>query len=429
MQKRIKSCTALKGEFSVAADKSISHRAVIFSALARGEGIVRNFLPAEDTLSSCACLRQLGVNIETRGDVLLVEGPGLNGLLEPAGVLDCGNSGTTMRLLTGLLSGRPFFSVLSGDQSLNQRPMKRVITPLLAMGASISGRKNSSCAPLAIQGGAMEGINYELPVASAQVKSALLLAGLSAGSQTVLTEPVQSRDHSERMLAAMGADIKVEDLTIRLIPGQELQPQEFMVPGDISSAAFFLVAGTLVPDSELMIKNVGINPSRAGIIEVLQAMGARISLDNQKTVGGEPVADILVVSSDLHAIHIDGEIIPRLIDELPVIAVAMAAAQGESKVNGAHELRVKETDRITAICSELGKMGVNINELEDGFVIQGNRDQFKGNCVDSRGDHRIAMSLAVAGLIAAGETLIEGAEAVNISFPAFWNLLERLSKA
>ncbi len=427
MKKAIKPCTNLKGEFSVAADKSISHRAVIFSALAKGEGIVRNFLPAEDTLSSCACLRQLGAKIEGRNEVLVVEGPGLNGLLEPAGVLDCGNSGTTMRLLTGLLSGRPFFSVLSGDQSLNQRPMKRVISPLMSMGAVISGRQNNNYAPLAIQGRMLQGINYQLPVASAQVKSALLLAGLSAGSETVLTEPMQSRDHSERMLAAMGADIIADDLLVKLKPGRELEPQEFVVPGDISSAAFFLVAGALAPNSELMIRNVGINPSRAGIIEVLQAMGARISLENSKIVGGEPVADIVVASSDLQASNIDGQIIPRLIDELPVIAVAMAAAQGESKVSGAQELRVKETDRIAAICSELGKMGVDIDELEDGFIIHGNRDALKGTCVDSRGDHRIAMSLAVAGLLAEGETLIENAEAVNISFPAFWDLLEQIT--
>lgn len=426
MDKIIKSCNTLKGELSVAADKSISHRAVIFSALAKGEGIVRNFLPAEDTLSSCACLRQLGVRIEDRHEVVVVEGQGLDGLLEPAGVLDCGNSGTTMRLLTGLLSGRPFFSVLSGDQSLNQRPMKRVINPLTSMGAVIFGRQNNNCAPLVIQGRMLQGINYKLPVASAQVKSALLLAGLSAGSETVLTEPVQSRDHSERMLAAMGADLKVNGLGIKLNPGRVLEPQEFVVPGDISSAAFFVVAGTLIPNSELMIRNVGINPSRAGIIEVLQAMGARISLENSKILGGELVADIIVASSDLQAINIDSQIIPRLIDELPVIAVAMAAARGESKVSGARELRVKETDRIAAICSELGKMGVDLDQLEDGFIIRGNRDSFKGNRVDSHGDHRIAMSLAVAGLLAEGETIIENAEAVNISFPDFWDLLERL---
>lgn len=427
MEKRIKSAAALKGEFTVAADKSISHRAVIFSALADGQGIVRNFLPAEDTLSSCACLRQLGVKVEARDAVLLVEGSGLNGLQEPKQVLDCGNSGTSMRLLTGLLSGRPFFSVLSGDSSLNQRPMKRVITPLLFMGADIRGRNHGNYAPLAIEGKKLLGIKYKLPVASAQVKSALLLAGLSANNPTVLIEPVKSRDHSERMLSAMGADIEVKDLTIELKPGKRLNPQEFIVPGDISSAAFFLVAGALLSDSELMIRDVGINPSRAGIIEVLQAMGANLSLENQRIIGGEPVADILIASSDLKAIEISGEIIPRLIDELPIIAVAMAAAQGQSKVTGAKELRVKETDRITAICAELGKMGAEINELDDGFIIQGKRTAFKANRVNSWGDHRIAMSLAVAALLSPGETIIEGAEDVNISFPAFWSILEQIT--
>ncbi|MDD3022689.1 MAG: 3-phosphoshikimate 1-carboxyvinyltransferase [Syntrophomonadaceae bacterium] len=427
MERTVKSCKALKGEFFVAADKSISHRAVIFSALAEGEGIVRNFLPSEDTLSSCACLRNLGINIENKNSVLVVSGRGLHGLQEPVQVLDCGNSGTTMRLLTGLLSGRPFLSILSGDQSLNKRPMKRVINPLLSMGAAIFGRNHGSNAPLAIQGGSLHGINYKLPVASAQVKSALLLAGLSANSKTILTEPVQSRDHSERMLAAMGADIDVKDLVISLKPGQELEPQEFAVPGDISSAAFFLVAGTLLPDTELMIRDVGINTSRSGIIDVLQAMGARINLENQRIIGGEPVADIAVASSDLKAINISGDIIPRLIDELPIIAVAMAAASGESTVSGAEELRVKETDRIAAICTELGKMGVKINELEDGFVIKGDREILKGNRVNSRGDHRIAMSLAVAALLSDGNTIIEGAEAVNISFPAFWDILEQIA--
>lgn len=427
MRKRIVKAKGLKGEIKVAADKSISHRAAIFSALASGESVIHNYLEAADTISTLTCLQGLGVDIKKDGHEVYIKGKGLNGLKEPETVLYCGNSGTTMRLLTGLCASYPFFTVLSGDNSLNKRPMKRVIAPLAMMGAEIMGRNNGSYPPLAVKGNHLKGIKYELPVASAQVKSALLLAGLNAEGKTVISEPSKSRDHTERMLKAMGADLEVEGLNITLYPGRELSAQEFLVPGDISSAAFFMVAASLVPDSEVLIREVGINPTRSGIIEVLEKMGASIKLENSKTVGGEPAADIVVKASHLKAIDIEGEIIPRLIDELPVIAVAMAAAEGISTVRGAEELRVKETDRIKAIVSGLGRMGVKVTELEDGFIIEGNRENIRGAEVDSYDDHRIAMSLAVMGLIAEGETFIDGAEAVNISFPAFWDIIEKIS--
>ena len=418
----------LKGEFTVAADKSISHRAVIFSALAGGKSAIRNFLQAEDTMSTCRCIRALGAGITDTGSELTVNGCGLHGLKEPQAVLDCGNSGTTMRLLTGLLAAQPFFSVLSGDSSLHRRPMRRVINPLELMGAEIQGRQGGNYPPLAIRGKSLQGIRYELPVASAQVKSALMLAALNADGVTAITEPEKSRDHSENMLKAMGAAIQVNGQSIGIHPGKELETQDFLIPGDISAAAFFLVAAAIVPGSELKISHIGVNPTRAGIIEVMQQMGARIKLENKRVIGGEAIADLIIAAAPLRAVRIEGEIIPRLIDELPVLAVAMAAAEGESAVRGAGELRVKETDRITAICSELSKMGVMIAELEDGFIVKGKGGPLRGTQVNSHGDHRIAMSLAVAALIAEGETTINNAGAVNISFPDFWQLLDTIRR-
>lgn len=418
----------IKGQITVAPDKSISHRAVIFSALAHGEGTVENFLRAADTLSTCNCIRQLGINIVERDGMLIIQGRGLNGLVEPGGVLDCGNSGTTIRLLAGLLSGQPFFSVLSGDSSLNKRPMRRVIEPLGMMGAEIKARSNGSYPPLAIIGRRrLNGIQYHLPVASAQVKTCLLLAGLNAGSPTLLVEPEKSRDHSERMLAAMGADVQTNGADISLKPGRELMAQNFKVPGDISSAAFFMVAAAIVPGSELLIMDVGVNPTRSGLIEVLKDMGAGIKIENSRIIGGEPIADIVVQGSQLKATKVGGAIIPRLIDEIPILAVAMALAEGRSLVGNASELRVKESDRIVSICSELSKMGADIEETEDGFIIQGNPDGFNAARVDSRDDHRMAMSLAIAALRARGETIITNSEAVNISFPDFWPLLEQIT--
>jgi len=426
--KTIGKAKQLKGEITVAADKSISHRAAIFSSLASGESVIRNFLQAEDTLSTCRCMSALGAKIIDTGTELVINGCGLHGLQEPADVLYCGNSGTTMRLLAGLLAGQPFFSILSGDTSLNRRPMRRVIDPLEQMGANIQGSQNGKYPPMAITGKILHGIRYKLPVASAQVKSAIMLAALNAEGVTELIEPEKSRDHSENMLAAMGALINADGKKVRITPGKELCPQDFLIPGDISSAAFFLVAATIVPGAEVQICSVGVNPSRTGIIQVMQQMGARIKLENHRTIGGEAMADLIISAAPLKAVKIEGEIIPRLIDELPILAVAMAAAEGESVVRGAGELRVKETDRITAICSELAKMGVAISELEDGFIVQGKRTPLRGAQLNSHGDHRIAMSLAVAALIADGDSTINDAGAVNISFPAFWQLLDKISR-
>lgn len=426
--KTIGKAKQLKGEITVAADKSISHRAAIFSSLASGESVIRNFLQAEDTLSTCRCMNALGAKIIDTGTELVINGCGLHGLQEPADVLYCGNSGTTMRLLAGLLAGQPFFSILSGDTSLNRRPMRRVIDPLEQMGANIQGSQNGKYPPMAITGKILHGIRYKLPVASAQVKSAIMLAALNSEGVTELIEPEKSRDHSENMLAAMGALINADGKKVRITPGKELCPQDFLIPGDISSAAFFLVAATIVPGAEVQICSVGVNPSRTGIIQVMQQMGARIKLENHRTIGGEAMADLIISAAPLKAVKIEGEIIPRLIDELPILAVAMAAAEGESVVRGAGELRVKETDRITAICSELAKMGVAISELEDGFIVQGKRTPLRGAQLNSHGDHRIAMSLAVAALIADEDSTINDAGAVNISFPAFWQLLDKISR-
>lgn len=427
MQKIIKKTPNFKGEIKVAADKSISHRAVMFTALAEGESVINNFLLAEDTIATLNCFRCLGINIAQNNQQLVVQGQGLNGLLEPTRILECGNSGTTMRLLTGLLSGVNFFSILSGDDSLNKRPMSRLIKPLTSMGANIMARGNGVYAPLAIKGHNLTGVTYHTPMASAQVKSALILAGLYADSPTSIIEAKKSRDHTERMLSALGADIVETDLTVTIAPQPQLRPQTINVPNDISSAAFFIVAASIIKDAQILIKNVGINPTRAGILEVLYSMGANIKKENEMIVGGEAVADLIVTSSNLKSVEIKGDIIPRLIDELPILAVAMAVAEGTSLVKDAAELRVKETDRIKAICTELGKMGVSIRETADGFSIEGAYDKLKGTIVDSWGDHRIAMSLAIAGLVADGETIINNAGVVDISFPEFWEKIRQLT--
>ncbi len=417
----------IKGEIFVNADKSISHRALILTALAQGESRIKNILQAEDIDSTSRCMTGLGIDIRRQDDYLLIKGKGLRGLKEPRAVLDCGNSGTTMRLLSGLLAAQEFFTVLTGDDSLVGRPMKRVIEPLQEMGAEIYGRQDNQFPPLAIRGKSLQGIRYQPAIASAQVKSALLLAGLTARGNTVINEANPTRDHSERMLAAMGAELSTVEGQIRLVPGRELSPLEFLVPGDISSAAYFLVLASIVPGAELLIRDVGINPTRDGILEALGQMGANLKIENQRIIGGEPVADILVKSADLQGITIEGGIIPRIIDELPILAVAMANAEGVSTVRNAGELRVKETDRIKATVEELAALGVKIKENADGFSITGDRDGFRGGIVSSRGDHRIAMSLAVAAQLCEGETTIQEAQAVNISFPDFWFLLAKVT--
>ncbi|HHV76488.1 MAG TPA: 3-phosphoshikimate 1-carboxyvinyltransferase [Syntrophothermus lipocalidus] len=417
----------LRGTITLPADKSISHRSVMLAALAQGKSRVKNFLRARDTLATVRCVRALGVNIMDNGEDLIIEGRGLGGFLQPEDILDCENSGTTMRLMSGTLSACSFFSVLTGDSSLRSRPMARVVEPLRLMGARIDGRDGGRLAPLAIRGGNLKGIDYTLPVPSAQVKSAVLLAGLGAEGETVVREKVPSRDHTERMLAGMGAEIFAENGVIRLQPGRELEPFDMSVPADISSAAFWIVAATLVPESEVLIPGVGVNPTRSGVLRVLASMGARIELQNQRVVGGEPVADIRVVSAgNLIGTTVAGEIVPSLIDEIPVLAVAMAMARGESVVRDASELRVKETDRILAVCTCLRQLGVEVEETEDGFYVRG-QGRLTGAKVDSYGDHRIAMAMGIAGLVAEGETIVKGAEAVNISYPGFWAELARFA--
>ena len=418
---------SLAGEFIPPPDKSISHRAVILSCLAEGRSVVRNFLRAEDTESTMNAFRALGIGIEDEGHRLLINGKGLRGLSEPSDVIDCGNSGTTIRLVSGVLSGNPFFSVLSGDSSLRNRPMARVINPLSQMGARITARADNRYPPLAIKGGELMPLKYMMPVASAQVKSSLLLAGLYCEEETRITEPSKSRDHTERMLPALGADLKVEGLTVTIKGGREISSMEMEVPGDFSSAAFFIVAALLVPGSEIVVRNVGINPTRTGLLEVLAQMGAKVEIGNVRDVSGEPVADIYCRGrAHLKAVQLTGEIIPSLIDEFPVLCIAAASAEGFTTIRGASELRVKESDRIRAMATELRKMGVAVEEYPDGIGITG-REKLTGAEVESHGDHRIAMAMTVAALTAEGSTVIQGASAVKISFPGFFDTIKRLS--
>ncbi len=419
---------ALRGELCVPGDKSLSHRAAIFNAIARGEARIENYLPGADCLSTLACLAALGVEItpERRGPrSLALRIRGREQLGEPAVVLDAGNSGTTMRLLAGLLAGQRLFAVLSGDDSLRARPMGRVVEPLRQMGARIWGRRGGTLAPLAIQGGDLQGIAHELPVASAQLKSALLLAGLQAAGETHLREPARSRDHTERMLAAMGAPIAVHGTSVTIAGPARLVARDFAVPGDVSSAAFWLVAAVVHPEAEVTLRGVGCNPTRAGLLEALGTMGAAITVANVREEAGEPVADLTARSSSLRGVEIGGELIPRLIDEVPVLAVAAAFAQGRTTVSDAAELRVKESDRIANLVAALRRFGARIEERPDGFVVEGGAPLVGTRC-ESHGDHRLAMALAVAGLNAEGETLVEGAGAVDVSYPGFWDDLETL---
>ena len=419
----------LRGEITVPADKSISHRAVMLGSLAEGESLIRNLSNGEDVRSTVRCMGQFGVEIVPEEGLHRIKGKGWAGLKEPADVLNCGNSGTTMRMLAGIASSRPFLTVLTGDDSLRRRPMARVIEPLTAMGAAILGRYNSRFAPLAIRGEDLRGISYELAVASAQVKSAILLAGLAATGETVVAERVKSRDHTERMLSQMGATIKIQGNLTRISGPCLLSPQEWVIPGDISSAAFWMIAASLVPGSEIIIRDVGVNPTRTGILEVLQAMGARIETENYRVTGGEPRADIVVKHSDLRPVEIKGEIIPALIDEIPVLAVAMAMTSGVSTVKDASELRAKESDRIAMIVNSLRLMGVAVEENEDGFVVHGT-GHIPGNArVSSGGDHRMAMSSAIAGLVADSPVTVEGFDSVSVSYPGFQEDLTRLLKS
>ena len=422
---------SLQGVVQVPGDKSISHRALLFGAIAEGTTRITGLLPAEDPLSTAACLRAMGVTISAieAGQPVSVEGVGLDGLREPEDVLDCGNSGTTMRLMLGLLAGRAGrHFVLTGDGSLRRRPMQRVGGPLAQMGAQISGRSGGNLAPLAIRGQQLQGATIRTPVASAQVKSALVLAALTATGDTTVIEPVQSRDHSERMLRAFGAQLSVggPGLTeVTVTPGASLRGQDVIVPGDISSAAFWLVAGAITPGADLTVQNVGLNPSRTGVLDVLEQMGARIELLNGREVAGEPVGDLRVTHGPLQAFTIGADLIPRLVDEIPVLAVAACYAEGVSRVSGAEELRVKETDRLAVMARQLGAMGARIEEFADGLTIEGGVP-LQGAEVDSETDHRVAMSLAVAAQVAQGPTQLHRAEAAAVSYPGFWEDLERL---
>ena len=427
---------SLHGSVRVPGDKSISHRALLFGAIATGTTTIEGLLPAEDPLSTAACLRAMGVSVSAidSSGVVSVEGVGLDGLQEPAQVLDCGNSGTTMRLMLGLLAGRHGrHFVLDGDGSLRRRPMARVAKPLAQMGAQINGRDGGNKAPLAIAGQALNGCTIRTPVASAQVKSALLLAGLTASGSTTVIEPALSRDHSERMLRAFGADLisqpqAAEGPTVIVQPGAQLHGQQVVVPGDISSAAFWLIAALVVPGAELTIENVGINPTRTGILDVLEQMGAPLELLNQRDVAGEPVADLRVRHSPLKAFEIGGDLIPRLVDEIPILSVAALCAEGTSVIRDAAELRVKETDRLAVMARQLRAMGAELEETSDGMVIPGGQP-LKGAQVDSETDHRVAMSLAVAALIASGDTTIGQSEAAAVSYPSFWDELARLQRS
>lgn len=417
---------SLRGEIVVPGDKSISHRAIMFASLAKGESRVRGLLRGEDCLSTLKAFQSMGVEVVEKGDdELIIQGRGIDGLQEPSDVVDCGNSGTTMRLMSGILAAQPFFSVLTGDQYLRKRPMGRVINPLSEMGARILGRDGNEKAPLAIDGGGLKPTEYHSPVASAQVKSAVLLAGMQIEGTTTVYEPHLSRDHSERMLRYFGADIESFAGGARVTGPVSLKGREVIVPGDISSAAFFLVAGLIVPGAELLLKNVGVNPTRSGIIDILQQMGGSIELLNQRELSGEPVADLLVKSSNLKGIEIGGELVPRAIDEFPVVSVAAAFADGVTTIFDAKELRVKETDRIAAICDVLGKLGAQIEPLEDGLRITGGQS-LNGGTVSSFGDHRIAMSMAVAALRAEAAVLIEDTGCTATSFPNFWELLQSI---
>jgi 3-phosphoshikimate 1-carboxyvinyltransferase len=418
----------LGGTLSVPGDKSISHRALILNALARGQSRVTGLSDGYDTLSTIRCLHAMGVSIQTENQsgVLIIQGTN-NGFQEPTDVLDAGNSGTSMRLLAGILATQPGLSVLTGDSSLCNRPMDRIVRPLKQMGAQILGRHNDTLPPLVMRGGRLRGIEYTMPVASAQVKSCLLLAGLSADRDMILHQPAPSRDHTERMISAMGAHVETDGLTLMIHP-THLNAIDISVPGDISSAAFWLVAGICHPNARILIRGVGLNPSRSGIIETLQAMGVGkgLVLMNQRNEGGEPVADILASSSQLTSIEIGGDIIARTIDELPVLAVAACFATGTTVIRDANELHFKESDRIKTTVSELTQLGALIEAQEDGMVIHGT-GRLAGAPCQSHGDHRLAMCLGIAGLLAQGETTIHGADAATVSYPNFWNHMDILT--
>ena len=423
---RVQSGAALRGRARVPGDKSISHRALLLGSIAAGKSHVGGFLPSADCLATLDAVRALGVEVQEHTSTeLTVHGVGLHGLKEPGDVVDCRRSGTTMRLLAGLLAGQPFLSVLSGSAQLRRRPMARITEPLRGMGATVLGRDSGRLPPLVIQGGELRGTDYTLPVASAQVKSALTLAALYASGTTRLRVPGPARDHTERMLAAMGAGITTVEGMVEIEPGCSLQPVDVTVPGDFSSAAYLLVAASLLPGSELTVEAVGVNPTRTGLLDLLRAMGADLALHQGCVVGGEPVAQIAVRSAELSGVEVGGDLVVRAIDEFPILAVAATQARGETVVRDAAELRVKETDRIATTVRELRRLGAAIEPRPDGFVVHG-PTALAGALVDSHGDHRLGMALAVAGLLAQGETVVHNVGCIADSFPGFAHTLASL---
>ena len=415
----------LVGKLKAPGDKSISHRSVMFGAIAEGKTTVHGFLPGEDCLSTISCFEKLGVRIEREREKVVIFGNGLDGLKEPNTILDVGNSGTTIRLLLGILAGRPFHATLIGDDSIAKRPMDRVVNPLRKMGAEIDGRQNGSYTPISVRGGRLKGLEYRSPVASAQVKSAILLAGLQAEGTTIFTEPHPSRDHTERMLQTFGAEVVTDKTTVSIMGSQSLKAADVRIPADISSAAFFAVAAAITPGSNVTLLDVGLNPTRSGIIDVLKKMGASITIANQRMFNHEPVADIHVRSSSLKNIEISGETIPRLIDEIPILALAATQAEGVMVIKDAAELKVKETDRINTVVSQLQTLGASIEATDDGMVICG-KSSLKGGEVDSFGDHRIGMMLAIASLVSESNLILNNQDAVSVSYPNFYDDFSRL---
>ena len=422
----IKKLTNLHGEITVPGDKSISHRAVMFGSLAKGTTRITHFLEGADCLSTISCFRKMGIDIENNNGEILIHGKGLRGLSSPTDILDVGNSGTTTRLISGILAGQNFVSELTGDDSIQSRPMKRIMTPLLSMGADITSIKGNNCVPLRIAGHPLKAIHYDSPVASAQVKSCVLLAGMYSDGVTSVTEPVLSRNHTEIMLNYFGAQVTSEGTTASIVPEPSLHAREITVPGDISSAAYFIAAGLLVPGSEILLKNVGINPTRDGLLRVCKDMGADITMLNVN-MDGEPTADLLVRTSSLHGTTVGGEIIPTLIDEIPMIAVMAAFAEGTTIIKDAKELKVKESDRILVMAENLSHMGADITPTDDGMIIHGGKP-LHGAGIDSYLDHRVAMSFAIAGLLCDGPLSIKGGDCVKISYPEFYEDLYRLGE-
>ena len=414
----------LKGEVTIPGDKSISHRAIMFGSLAEGTTEVTNFLQGADCLSTIACFRKMGIEIENTPERIVIHGKGLSGLHAPSDVLDAGNSGTTTRLISGILAAQPFEAILTGDASIRKRPMRRIIEPLSMMGADIMSINGNDCAPLRIAGRPLHSIHYHSKIASAQVKSAILLAGLYADDVTKVTEPAVSRNHTEIMLNYFGASVTSEGTTVSVCPNPVLRGQKIGVPGDISSAAYFIAAGLLVPGAEVLIRNVGINPTRDGIIKVAQAMGGDITYMNVNR-DGEPTADLLVKHSSLHGITIEGDIIPTLIDELPIINVMATCASGTTIIRNAEELKAKESNRIDVMVDYLSAMGCNITGTEDGMIIEGGRP-LRGITINPHMDHRIAMSFAIAALVSDGTTEIANSDIATVSYPNFYEDLYRL---